>query len=314
MSISLRQLRAFVAVARSGSFTLAADKLFVTQSALSGLIKELENSLGLRLFDRTTRRIQLSEVGRSLYPRVDKILLDLDGVLEEASNLRTLKTGSVSIAAPQLMAATFLPEVMAAFSAHHPGIQVRLVDCVVENIMTAVFSGEADLGIGPERTQNSDIQASLLFDLPFMAVCPASHPLAREDRVRWRDLLAQPFISLRGEFTERLSGELHAVFRDQALTPGTEVSFMSTALSMVSAGLGVTSCMAYAASMVSLHGLVMRPLIEPEVTRRFFVYTRKERAASPAARQFNDFLRQYLAHPRFALPVHGTAPEEPHHV
>ena len=114
MNITLRQLRAFIAVARSGSFTLAAESLFITQSALSGLIKELEQSLGVRLFDRSTRRIQLSDIGRGIYPLIDKILADLDGVLDEVANLKALKKGVVRVAAPQLMACTLLPEVIAA--------------------------------------------------------------------------------------------------------------------------------------------------------------------------------------------------------
>lgn len=120
MNISLRQLRAFVAVARTGSFTLAAEGLFITQSALSGLIKEMERSLGVRLFDRSTRRIQLTDIGRGIYPLIDKILHDLDGVLEEVAHLKALKKGVVRVAAPQLMASTLLPEVIAAYTARHP--------------------------------------------------------------------------------------------------------------------------------------------------------------------------------------------------
>ncbi|HPR08065.1 MAG TPA: LysR family transcriptional regulator, partial [Denitromonas sp.] len=123
MNITLRQLRAFIAVSRTGSFTLAAESLFVTQSALSGLIKELESSLGLRLIDRSTRRIQLSDTGRELYPLVGKILNDLDTVLDEVANLKALKKGTVRVAAPQLMACTLLPEVIAAYSAEHPDIR-----------------------------------------------------------------------------------------------------------------------------------------------------------------------------------------------
>jgi len=72
MNVTLRQLRAFLAVARFGSFTVAAEHLYTTQSALSGSIKELENALGVQLFDRSTRRVQLTEVGRELYPLVEK--------------------------------------------------------------------------------------------------------------------------------------------------------------------------------------------------------------------------------------------------
>jgi len=288
MNVTLRQLRAFVAVARCGSFTLAAENLFVTQSALSGLVRELEQSLGLRLIDRSTRRIHLSDVGRDLFPLVEKILNDLDGVLNEVVNLKSLKTGTVRVAAPQLMSCTLLPEVIAAFSAGHPGIRIRLVDSPVENVAARVLSGEVDLGIGPERDPNPHIEATTLFELPFMAVMPAEHELARRASVRWGDLAGFPLISLGGPFAERLAADLHAAARD--LTVEAKVSFMSTALSMVSAGMGITVCIPYAASLVRLYSLVMRPLTDPVVTRRFFVLGRSDRSLSPAAHAFREFL------------------------
>ena len=184
MNVTLRQLRAFAAVARSVSFTLAAESLFVTQSALSGLIKELKQALGLRLIDRSTRRIGLSGTGRDLYPLVSKILHDLDGVLSQAASLKSLTTGLARIAAPQLMASTVLPEVIAAYRRAHPDIQIKLVDCLVESVVSRVFPGELDFGIGPERDPNSDIAATPLFDGPFMAVFLPGHPLALQPKIR----------------------------------------------------------------------------------------------------------------------------------
>jgi DNA-binding transcriptional LysR family regulator len=294
MNITLRQLRAFVAVARTGSFTLAAERLFVTQSALSGLIKELEQSLGVRLFHRSTRRIELSDVGRGIYPLIDKILLDLDRVIDEVTNLKALKKGLVRVAAPQLMACTLLPEVIASFHAAFPDVEIRLVDCAVESVVSRVFSGEVDLGVGPERDPNSDIEATLLFELPFHAVFPPSHALSALDQVRWADLVDYPLITLQGQFTERLSIDLHHAMREFDLAPQTTVTFMSTALSMVAAGLGVTICIPYALSLVRLYGLEMRPMIAPEVTRRFYVFTRAGRSLSPAADRFRTYLFDHI--------------------
>ncbi|KAB2868629.1 MAG: LysR family transcriptional regulator [Ideonella sp.] len=288
MNVTLRQLRAFVAVARAGSFTLAAEGLFVTQSALSGLMREFEQTLGLRLIDRSTRRMQLSDVGRDLLPLVEKILHDLDGALNEAANLKALKRGTVRVAAPQLMSCTLLPEVIAAFAAQHPGVRIGLVDSPVENVAARVLSGEVDLGIGPERDPNPHVEATTLFELPFMAVMPADHALARRASLRWRDLAASPLISLGGPFAERLAADLHGAARD--FTVEAKVSFMSTALAMASAGLGITVCIPYAGSLVRLYGLVMRPLVDPVVTRRFFVLNRSDRSLSPAAQAFRGFL------------------------
>jgi DNA-binding transcriptional LysR family regulator len=294
MNVSLRQLRAFAALVRSGSFTRAAAALHVTQSALSGLIKELELGLGVRLVDRSTRKIQLSEVGQQFYPLIDKILQDLDGVLDGIDNLKALKKGLVRIAAPQLMACTLLPEVIAAYRALHPEVEIRLADCAVESVLARTANGEVDFGIGPERATASEISARTLFEMPFMVVFPKKHPLEKLPRIGWSDVVRFPLIALQGQFTERLSLDLHDTLRELSLTPSNEVAFMTTALSMVSANLGVTACLPYAASLVRLHRLQMRLLHEPEVTRKFLVYTRSNASSSPAAASFIEFLFDFV--------------------
>ena len=295
MNVTLRQLRAFVAVARTGSFTLAAESLYITQSALTGLIKELEQILGMRVVDRSTRRMNLSDMGRELFPLVEKILNDLDRVLADVAERKSLKTGFVRVAAPQLMASTLLPEIIAAYNAVHPEVRVKLVDSVVESIVSRVFSGEVDLGIGPERDPNSDITAEELFEGRFMAVFPRGHPLSQFREVSWADLLANPFISLHGQFTERLMVDLREAAGDIKFAPTNEVAFMSTALAMVNAGLGVTACITYASSLVELYRLEMRPLVKPTVHRGFFTFTQNNRTLTPAAESFKAFVHSYLS-------------------
>lgn len=294
MNMTLRQLRAFVAVGRTESFTLAAESLFITQSALSGLIKELEQALGIRLVDRSTRRTRLSDVGRDLYPLVEKILGDLDRVMDEVAQRQALKTGVVRVAAPQLMASTLLPDIMAAYSALRPAIRLEVVDCAVESVMSRVFSGEVDFGIGPERDPNSDITATTLFRGPFMVVYPPGHPLGELDSVRWEDILSYPLTTLQGQFTKRLALDLRASAPGLNFSPMHEVAFLSTALAMVNAGMGITVCVSYAASLVKLYGLELRPLRDPEVFRSFYVFTRQGRSLSPAAEDFRSFLFRYV--------------------
>ena len=306
MNVSLRQLRAFVAVARTGSFTYAADSLHVTQSALSGLIKELELVLGVRLIDRSTRKIQLSDVGRGVYPLIDKIIQDLDNVLDDIGGLKSLKTGVVRIAAPQLMSCTLLPEVIAAYRIDHPDIQIRLVDCVVESVLPRVFSSEVDFGIGPERDPSPEITARTLFEMPFMAVFPQGHPLGKLKRIRWADAVEYPIIALQGQFTERLSVDLHVTLPNLTLNPSHEVTFMTTALSMVSANQGIAVCLPYARSLALPYRLQMRLLHDPEVTRKFFVFTRNGRSLSPAAESFIDFLFRFVEQHEWTTPVSPT--------
>ena len=301
MNPTLRQMRAFSALAKTGNFTLAAQTMHLTQSALSGLIKELEQTLGIRLFDRSTRRIALTDMGRELHPLFSQMIDDLDGALANIADHAQLRKGIVRIAAPQLMACTLLPEAIAAWGSRYPDVRVSLIDAPVEDVTTQVLSGQVDIGIGPERVPGAgrgrtpQLETRLLMEMPFEAVVPPGHPLAGRERIGWDDLAAWPFISLRGQFTELLLADMGAVLREVSLKPAHEVTFMTTALAMVAAGLGLTVCMPYAAPLVRQHGLRMLPLGEPALTRRFFIGMREQRALSPAAEAFIGFLAEFVA-------------------
>lgn len=294
MNPTLRQMRAFVALAKTGNFTLAAQAMHVTQSALSGLIKELEQTLGAKVVDRSTRRALLTDIGKELYPLFSQMIDDLDGALANVADHTRLKKGIVRIAAPQLLSCTLMPEAIAAYRARYPDIEVRLGDTGVESVVNRVLSGEADVGIGPEREPAPPLDARLLFEMPFALVFPKGHELERQARVTWKDVARYPLISLQGQFTERLLDDVHATLHAPSVKPANEVTFMTTALAMAAAGLGVTVCMPYAAPLAALYGLVMRQLEEPVLTRRFFLYTRPGRSLSPAAESFIDFLDGFV--------------------
>lgn len=294
MNPTLRQMRAFVALAKTGNFTLAAQAMHVTQSALSGLIKELEQTLGAKVVDRSTRRALLTEIGKELYPLFSQMIDDLDGALANVADHTRLKKGIVRIAAPQLLSCTLMPEAIAAYRARYPDIEVRLGDTGVESVIARVLSGEADFGIGPEREPAPPLDARVLFEMPFALVFPQGHALEQQARVTWQDVARFPLISLQGQFTERLLDDMHASMHAPPVKPANEVTFMTTALAMAAAGLGVTVCLPYAAPLATLYGLVMRPLEEPVLSRRFFVYTRPGRSLSPAAESFIDFLDEFV--------------------
>jgi DNA-binding transcriptional LysR family regulator len=302
MNPTLRQMRALVALAKTGNFTLAAQYMHVTQSALSGLIKELEQTLGVRVVDRSTRRIALTETGNELYPLFSQMIDDLDRALANIADQAQLRKGIVRVAVPQLMACTLLPQVIAAWRTRYPDIGIRLSDSPVEAVTTRVLSGETDFGIGPERDSAPQLEARELMEMPFEAVVPPDHPLAKRRRLGWSELTAHPLITLRGQFTERLLADMGGddgdgradTLRALTLRPAHEVTYMTTALAMVASGLGVTVCMPYAAPLVRLHGLRMLPLDAPVLTRRFFVYTREQRSLSPAAAAFIAFLFDWV--------------------
>ena len=300
MNISIRQLTAFISVADNGSFTRASDQMHLTQSAVSGLIKELESSLGIVLFDRTTRQLSLSVVGHHLLPQARRILNEMQLFENEASSLTSLAQGQVRLAVSQF-AASSMPAVIAQFSKKYPDISVSLLDCSAENVLEHIQNIEVDLGVGTElgfMESEDDISADLLYQLPFCVVMPDSHALAQKSEVVWQDLVDIPLITLQGPFIEQVTAELDESIASHIQQARYKVNFMSTALEMTRQGFGITLCLPYMPEVidwVSANGLQMRPLAQPVKMRRFFIYQRSSRALSPASIAFKQFLQSYFA-------------------
>ena len=300
MNISIRQLSAFISVADNGSFTRASEQMHLTQSAVSGLIKELESSLGIVLFDRTTRQLSLSVVGHHLLPQARRILNEMQLFENEASSLTSLAQGQVRLAVSQF-AASSMPAVIAQFAKAYPDISVSLLDCSAENVLEHIQNIEVDLGVGTERgftEPDDDISADLLYQLPFCVVMPDNHALAQKSEVIWQDLVDTPLITLQGPFIEQVTAELAEEIASHIQQARYKVNFMSTALEMTRQGFGITLCLPYMPEVidwVSANGLQMRPLAQPVKMRRFFIYQRSSRALSPASIAFKQFLQTYFA-------------------
>ena len=300
MNISIRQLSAFISVADNGSFTRASEQIHLTQSAVSGLIKELESSLGIVLFDRTTRQLSLSVVGHHLLPQARRILNEMQLFENEASSLTSLAQGQVRLAVSQF-AASSMPAVIARFAKAYPDISVSLLDCSAENVLEHIQNIEVDLGVGTERgftEPDDDISADLLYQLPFCVVMPDNHALAQKSEVIWQDLVDTPLITLQGPFIEQVTAELDEEIASHIQQARYKVNFMSTALEMTRQGFGITLCLPYMPEVidwVSANSLQMRPLAQPVKMRRFFIYQRSSRALSPASIAFKQFLQTYFA-------------------
>lgn len=301
MTVTLRQLRAFAAVAESRSFTAAARELNLTQSALSVLVRGLEEEVGVRLFDRHTRGVALSDAGVEFRPRVIRLLAELGDALTSVAELGARKRGIVRLAAPQLIASAVLPGVIAAYRKLHPGIDVRLADTMPEHLLEGVASGAVDLAFGHEVAHDDSIEATVFLEDPFLLVCRPDHPLAARRKVRWAEVAMHPFIGPTRDFRQRLQPELDARTRERMARPAPqEVSYLTTALGLVVAGLGVTAGPSYAAPLVTAYGLKMIPLEAPVFRRKVSVYRATRRSLSPAAAAFTQELQRFVrVHPKW---------------
>ena len=293
MNITLRQVRAFVATAVHGRFVLAARSLHVTQSALSMLVRDLEREMGVRLFDRHTRMVQLTEAGSDFLPVAKRTLADLEAALADTRDRAALRRGRVTIASSTVLGATLLPWAIARFGDLHPGIQMVLVDVPEERIGTLVQRGEVHLGVGTALDPDPGLHATLLFEDRLMLLCPPGHVLASRRSVAWSDLARHPLVMLNQGSPLRTLMDRALLAAGVSVTPAFEVAFSSTAISMVAAGAGVAPLPLNARELAPRVQVKAIALTRPVVPRRVAVFTRRDAQPPPAASAFRAFLTEF---------------------
>lgn len=286
MNFNFGQLRAFATVARLASFTGAAAALHLSQPALSVRIRSLEAVLGLRLLDRNTRGVRLTAIGRELLPVLERVLADLHAVTENARELATGGRGTVRVAALPSVCTRLVPAAIAALRASHPGITVELRDMVARRIVAALNAEEVELGIGTFERGDAALEVSPLFEDRMVAVFPARHALRARRRVTLRDLAPYPLISMDTQSSVRALVDRALARQGMTAAPAFEVTYMSTAVALVEAGLGVAIIPATAFELGTVRGLESRPMAGEAMRRRIGIAHKAGRSLAPAATTF----------------------------
>lgn len=226
--------------------TRAAAKLHLTPSALSMLVRSMEDDLGARLFERTTRRLVLTDMGQQFLPVVQQVFSHLEEGISALHNSQSVKASWLRVATSPLLASALFPKVIASFRAQHPQVKVALMDVPVASLPALVRQGEVDLAVCTATSDTPDLAATPLYVDKLMLVCPTSHPLAQAREVAWQDLLDEPLIFLRhGSGLRTLTDHAFAKW-SKRLKPAYEVSQVVTALGLVAEGEGVSVLPSYA--------------------------------------------------------------------
>lgn len=292
---TLRQIDCLLAIRDTGGFSRAAERLGLSQPALSAQIRELEAQLGLRLVDRTTRRVALTPAGAAFATRAAAGLAELDRAEAEARGLARLDAGSLRLAAPPLLAAGLLPQVMATFAARHPGIALTLADLPTDDIVARLRDGRVDAGIGTFPPGLPDLDARPLFRDALMLFAPPHHPLATAaDPPGWAALAEAPIVALGRESGLRLLADMAFDSAGFPLRPAQEVGQIFTALALVAAGFGVAVLPGYARIAPQAAGLAARPLPGPAIVRQISALTPRDRSPPPALAAFLETLTRAL--------------------
>ncbi|GAB6848565.1 LysR family transcriptional regulator [Paraburkholderia kururiensis] len=282
MNVTLRQLRVFIEVAQRQSFSRAGDEIGLTQSAVSRCVRELETEIGLKLIDRTTRDVQLTDVGANLVASVSRLLADLDDTLREIREIGEQRRGRVVVAASPTVACRLMPRVIAACGRQFPYVALGLRDDVQSDVVRKVRSGEVDFGVVIGPFAADDMTSETVMTDSFCVVMRDDHALAGRREVAWKDLDGERLVML-----DQASGSrpiIDAVMSEQGVhvTVVQELGHSATVYGLVEAGIGVSVLPWLALPLPAGASLVARPLV-PRAERTVALVRRRDRSLSPAA-------------------------------
>ncbi len=286
--IGLRELDVFRAVARSLSFTRGASALHVSQPVVSRTIREVERDLGVELFVRTTRSVVLTAQGRELLSAADEILDTYDNALARFQTFCQGSRGRIVVAALPSIAATVLPPVLRVFLEDHPEVSVEILDVPNDQAIRDVEVGRADLAIAESLPPTDELDVQIVFTDRIVAVLPSAHPLARRRSLTWRELSAEPFVTMSAGSSVRRLTDLAMAKAGVSPTTVVESRNISTAGGIIAAGLGVSAFPELVLPLLAGATVITRPLSAPRLQREIAVVTSATQPPSPPARRFLD--------------------------
>jgi DNA-binding transcriptional LysR family regulator len=290
MDLSLRELAAFEAVARTGGFTAAADQLRVSQSALSRTIAGIERTLRTPVFERTTRTVTLTPAGRHLLAVAERILTAHRTGMNDLTRYLAGESGTVTIATLPSVAAVLLPRMISAFHDQQPDIAIRILDGLAGTVVDHLHEGEADLAITiPNRLPPNLPHRPLVLDR-FYATLPPHHHLTTRQTLTWSALADEPFVAIGADSSVRMLTDTAFADAGVHIAQVVETANVATVGGLVAAGLGVSALPTLVRALMSFADLVHRPLTHPVVERQLDIVLPDRGTPTPTARRFLDLL------------------------
>jgi DNA-binding transcriptional LysR family regulator len=291
INFGLLDLRAFLAVFDCGNFHRAADRLNLSQPALSRRLSTLEARLGTQLFERSTRNVTPTAAGRQLETIARRILDDLDTSILSINKIGERQPGQITISSIPTAAIYFLPKAIQHFNRQYPHIRLRVLDRSPQEALECVISGEAEFGINMIGSMESDVTFTQVMEDPYVLACHRNHPLAKKQNLTWRSLEGHALIKIGRDN----SG--NRALLDGALTKANvrldwfyEVNNLTTSLGLVEAGLGAAILPRLATPHERHPVIVTKPIRSPEVARAIGIIEPRKGRVSSVAKLFRDLL------------------------
>jgi LysR family transcriptional regulator, carnitine catabolism transcriptional activator len=296
MNPTMRQLEALVLVYRLGSITKAAAELRVTQSAISLLIRQIEENFQLKLFDRTTRALHPTAACREAIPAAERILSSARGLSQHMRDLVEVRTGRIAVAVSAGVASALLPRILVRYRSRYPEVKIDLFDIAPDELLPFVMASHAEFGIGSfENDGTSEARIETLMQSPLSAIGIRDGRFEKRRRLTWDDLAASDLIAMRRGTRIRTQIDEALAQTGQGLKPALEVSLITTALALTAEGAGISILPAHMLPKAQFPTLAAVPLSQPTVNRHVSLLSRADFALSPAAERFAETARRVLS-------------------
>jgi len=294
MELTTKQLRAFTLVAQHRNFTRAAEALFITPSGLSVLIRELEQRVGFRLFDRTTRRVELTPHGSELLTVIQRNLAELDAAIANIG--RTARRGQqlISLGTTPLVAANILAPAMREFHKQRPDVRIQLYDADLPTLIKRVEAGQLDMSLGIFKAM-ADVRREPFFRFSLMVAQAAHDGAPSRVTTRWPALDGETLIAISPEHPHQQLIDKHLARAGVKVRIGSTVNLLDTQLALVEAEQGIAIVPSFGLPACRNRKIVMSQLVSPVVRFDFHLISSRARQLPPGANEFTSFLKSYIA-------------------
>jgi DNA-binding transcriptional LysR family regulator len=292
-TLNPRQIEAFRALMLTGSVSAGARLINVTQPAVSRLVRDFQQAVGLKLFERHGGRLLPTSEARSLYGEVERSFVGLDRIAQAAAELRTRRAGILRIAALPALANGFLPRFVGRFLADRPKLDLGLFGLVSHIVLDWVASGQCDLGFAAAPVEHPAVTLERMPGVALVAVLPRGHRLAKRAMIRPRDLAGEAFISLGHSTVTRFRVDAVFAQHDVERVMRVETPLSEIACALAAAGVGVAICDPFTAKEYAARGVVVRRF-EPRIEFEFAALYSAQRGLSVVAREFVDMFAAHV--------------------
>jgi len=294
MEVSTRQLRAFRLVAQHRNFTRAAEALFITPSGLSVLIRELESRVGFRLFDRTTRHVDLTAHGGELLTVIQRNLEQLDAAIANIGRSAKRAQQVISLGTTPLVAANILPPAMREFRRQRPDIRIQLFDADLPTLIRMIEAGKLDMSLGIFKVM-ADVRREPFFRFSLMVARAARDDAPPRSTTRWSALEGETLIALSPDHPHQQLIDKHLARAGVSVRNQSVVNLLDTQIALVEAQEGIAIIPSFGLPACRNRKVVVSQLINPVVRFDFHLISNRAKELPPGADEFTSFLKSYVA-------------------